>query len=234
MKSVEKLRRVFTPRFLLLLLTLVAVTTAVGLWLYIRYDPTSSSICVTCHNMAPFVADISKTPHGNIPCAECHNIDFAKWLWVQIVENPTPQQIAQRYTASMYSQCLSCHTQQRLQTLNIHKAHGLLAAKLGDCTICHNPHKQEALSGNCMICHDLEKILGTHMAFHSYAWAQVDMGRFEVCQECHSPWAKWYVPIGPDCVIGVSKNVPCIGCHGPRAEPFNPAAFTDCTRCHSR
>ncbi|AET33090.1 hypothetical protein [Pyrobaculum ferrireducens] len=231
--SLLSFKKFFTPKTLAVLLLAVALAAGVGMWLYVRYDPGSSSICATCHNMAPFVADISKTPHGAVACAWCHSIDFPRWLYVQVVENPTPQQIAQRYSATMLSQCVSCHSQQ-LNPPNIHKTHTALVQKLADCTICHNPHNPQALSANCQICHDINKILASHMEFHAYAWAQVDTGRYDVCLECHSPWGKWYVPIGPDCQLGIGRGVTCIGCHGPRAEPFQPIQFLDCGRCHAR
>lgn len=234
MRGVEKLRKIVTPKLLFVLLILVAIVAAVGFWFYVRYDPGSSSVCATCHNMAPFVADISKTPHRGVSCAECHSLDFPRWLWVQVVENPTPQQIAQRYATTMYGQCLNCHPPASFPQLNIHKAHAALAEKLRDCTLCHNPHDPQAISAGCQTCHEIDKVLNTHMAFHTYAWSEVDMGRYEVCQECHSPWARWYAPVGPDCIVGAGKGVPCIGCHGPRAMPFSPAQFIACARCHGR
>ncbi|MEM1598175.1 MAG: cytochrome C [Pyrobaculum sp.] len=227
-------KRYLTPKTVAALLFAVAVVAAVTFWMYMRYDPASSDVCAACHNMVPFVADIKKTPHGGTSCATCHDIDLVKWIYVQAVENPTPQQIAQRYRQPMLTQCLTCHSVDQFRQLNIHVAHAALADKLGSCTICHNPHQPAQLSASCQTCHDVDKVLNTHMAFHDYAWAQVDMGRYEVCLECHSPWSKWYAPIGPDCQIGVGKGVPCIGCHGPRALGFSPAQFLDCERCHGR
>ncbi|MCY0890495.1 MAG: cytochrome C [Pyrobaculum arsenaticum] len=216
------------------MLLAVVVVVSISLWMYIRYDPHSSSICAACHNMVPFVTNIENTPHGGTSCATCHKLDFLRWIYVQAVENPTPQQIAQRYREPMLAQCLECHSVGQFNSLNIHKAHAALADKLGSCTICHNPHDLASLSANCQTCHAMEKVLTTHMAFHDYAWTQVEMGKYEVCLECHSPWSKWYAPIGPDCQIGVGKGVPCIGCHGPRAFNFVPAQFLDCTKCHGR
>ncbi|WP_435960057.1 cytochrome C [Pyrobaculum sp.] len=229
-----RLRKFFTPKTVALLLLAVVVVVSISLWMYIRYDPHSSSICAACHNMVPFVTNIENTPHGGTSCATCHKLDFLRWIYVQAVENPTPQQIAQRYREPMLAQCLECHSVGQFNSLNIHKAHAALADKLGSCTICHNPHDLASLSANCQTCHAMEKVLTTHMAFHDYAWTQVEMGKYEVCLECHSPWSKWYAPIGPDCQIGVGKGVPCIGCHGPRAFNFVPAQFLDCTKCHGR
>jgi len=233
MSSLQTLRNLFTPKVVAVLLIVISVAAAVGFWMYMRYDPGSASVCAICHNMAPFVSSIAGTPHGAISCARCHNLDLLRDIFVQIAENPTPQQIAQQSHTPMYIQCLNCHAAQQLNRLNIHKIHLALAQRLSSCTICHNPHALQTISANCQICHDIDKVLQIHLGFHNYAWAQVDAGRYEVCLECHSPWAKWYVPIGPDCQIGVAKGTPCIGCHGPTM-PFVPAQFTDCTKCHGR
>jgi hypothetical protein len=234
MSRLQRIKNFFTPKVVALLLMAAAAAAAVGFWMYMRYDPGSASVCATCHNMAPFISNIANTPHGAFSCAECHSLDFPRWIYVQITENPTSQQIAQRYNTPMFAQCLNCHAPQRLTQLNIHKTHLALAQRLSSCTVCHNPHELQTISASCQTCHDLDKVLQTHLGFHNYAWAQVDAGRYEVCLECHSPWAKWYVPIGPDCQIGAAKGTPCIGCHGPRAMPFAPAQFTDCARCHGR
>ena len=230
----QQLKTVFTPKVVAILLIAIAAVSAFGFWMYLRYDPASASVCALCHNMAPFVSDVAKTPHGAVACAECHSLDFPRWIWVQIVENPTPQQIAQRYSPQLLTQCVTCHTPQQSRKLNIHTAHLALVQKLSTCTICHNPHSPGLLAVSCQICHDFDKVLSTHLNFHNYAWAQVEMGRYEVCLECHSPWAKWYYPVGPDCQLGAGRGMPCIGCHGPRAMPFMPTQFIDCTRCHAR
>jgi len=234
MSRLQRLRKALTPKTVALLLLAAAVVAGVGFWMYLRYDPGSSAVCATCHNMLPFIANIKNTPHGGTSCATCHSIDLLRWIYVQAVENPTPQQIAARYAQPMFTQCLTCHTAQSFSQLNIHMAHAQLADRLRSCTLCHNPHDLAATSIGCQTCHDYNKVLNTHMVFHDYAWAQVDMGKYEVCLECHSPWSKWYVPIGPDCQIGAGKGVPCIGCHGPRALGFSPAVFLDCARCHGR
>lgn len=230
-RYLDRLRESLTPRVVLLLIMAAVAVIVASFWAYINYDPNSRQFCVLCHNMAPAVAQIGKTPHGAFTCTTCHSVDIPRWLFVQIVENPTSAQIAERYKPQMFETCQKCHKE---VPLNIHTVHIRLAASLGTCTVCHGIHDQVKLTTACQTCHDVNKIIPRHLQFHSYAWAEVEKGNTAVCLECHSPWARWYVPIGPDCQIGVGQGTPCISCHGPRAAPFNPAQFTNCVTCHGR
>ena len=227
-------RRRPLPLWVVVLLLLIIV--GVSSLAYVNYSPSANRLCKACHNMEPFVEGIKTTGHDFMNCHKCHplGLDVVKELYVQITEAPSAAEIKEEAgrEIKIYKPCLECHKESDLEKLPIHQVHLTMSIDvLGSCNICHNPHAASELPASCTQCHQLGSAIEDHSKFHEYAEAQIERGNEGVCFECHSPEAKWEVPMSESCLIGLAQGQTCFDCHQAPLDPPN-IADEPCTQCH--
>lgn len=222
------------PLWLVVLLVLVII--GVTSLAYVTYSPGANRLCKACHNMEPFVEGIKTTGHDFLNCHKCHplGLDVVKELYIQITESPSAAEIKEEVSKELklYKPCLECHKESQLEELPIHQVHLTMAIDvLGSCDICHNLHAASELPLACTQCHQLGHAIEEHSKFHEYAETQLERGNEGVCFECHSPTAKWEVPLSESCLTGIAQGQTCFDCH---QAPLNPPNIANepCTECH--
>ena len=233
----ELVGRVFnflaSKRGVLLLLVIIVVSAGYAVFSYTERSPEANKLCTVCHNMQPFYDAVSQTPHGSFNCHVCHELtpEVVKELWIQLTEAPSAEEVKERARLTLMEPCLECHSLQDLASQQIHEAHLGAIDKSSSCNICHNPHAPREIDLACTDCHDAREAREKHEVFHDLAVQQLEKGDYLVCGECHSPEAKWEVPITPDCFAGIIKNQNCFECH---EAPLSPPSIggRPCTECH--
>lgn len=203
---------------------------------YMVSSPRSQSVCASCHNMVPFVEGARETGHGSTSCYKCHDSfpGIYKDLAYQLFVSPSSLDIKEKYSGitSDLGLCLECHDLGRITQLNIHNVHySLFADVLSSCSVCHDIHSPGATEASCTGCHSFSRQVSQHSKFHEYATSELQRGNPAVCIECHSPNAKWGVPLTDECLKGQSMGLTCFDCHTAPLDKPNIVGKS-CTQCH--
>ena len=220
----------------ILLLIIFLIPVIASATLYINNSPSANKFCTVCHNMEPYYNAIEQSGHRELNCHKCHPLTpevIVKEPLAQLLENPSAAEIKEKFSPeiSMYSECIKCHSPDKLEKLQIHEVHLGLVEVTGSCDICHDIHAPSDLDISCTKCHDEASMIQLHADFHNEALYKLDSGDTSVCNQCHSSTAKWEIPLSPSCTKGGVEGKGCFTCHTSRIDAPDISRRA-CTECH--
>jgi DmsE family decaheme c-type cytochrome len=203
-----------------------------------------TTICLTCHNMAP-VNLILQTAHGartnpasplaNQGCQACHGSGLDHVQGVQVDGKRVPPEVTFSNTTHDLANidkgnqvCLGCHT-----SSDTSKWHGS-EHQFADlsCTSCHDIHSLKdtvldrfAQAEVCETCHVEQRAQSSLPHRHPIREGKMN------CTDCHSP----HGGPGPSMLAKNTVNGACYQCHEDKRGPFlweHQPVREDCTLCH--